>query len=113
MLMKIRNLIEQSLFLGRDKPSSSRIFSYIMMAVIFMLGLTHIAIEIGNAAIQWKTSQVYVPSWQSISIIAMWLAHQLTLLGIYKSAEINVTGLKKSDDSSNVQPINENGSQNL
>jgi hypothetical protein len=113
MLMKIRNLIEQSLFLGKDKPSSSRIFSYIMMTVIFMLGLTHIAIEIGNAAIQWKLGQVYVPSWQSISIIAMWLAHQLTLLGIYKSAEINVPGLKKSDDSSNVQPINENGSQNL
>ena len=97
MLMKIRSLIERSLYLGKDKPSSSRIFSYIMMTIIFMLGLTHIAIEIGNAVIQWKKYQIYIPSWQSISIIAMWLAHQLTLLGIYKSAEVNIPGIKKPE----------------
>ena len=95
MFMKIKNLIEQSLYAGKDKPSSSRIFSYIMMSVIFLLGLSHVAIELGNAILKWRLSDVYVPSWQSISIIAMWLAHQLTLLGIYKSAEVNIPGLGK------------------
>ena len=41
----------------------------------------------------WKQGLVYVPSWQSISIIAMWLAHQLTLLGIYKRAEASLPKL--------------------
>jgi predicted ferric reductase len=101
--MKIAQLIEQSLYKG-SRPSSSRIFSYIMMLVIFLLGLTHVAIEIGNAAIEWKKGEVYIPSWQSISILAMWLAHQLTLLGIYKRAETSIpdvkemiTGKKKDD----------------
>lgn len=91
--MKIAKLIEQSLYKD-NRPSSSRIFSYIMMLVIFLLGLTHVAIEIGNAAMQWKQDEVYVPSWQSISILAMWLAHQLTLLGIYKNAEASIPDVK-------------------
>ena len=101
--MKIRNLIEQSIYIGKDKPSSSRIFSYIMMTVIFLLGLSHVAIEIGNAILSWNKGETYVPSWQSISIIAMWLAHQLTLLGIYKSAEVNLPDLKKNSASENVE----------
>jgi hypothetical protein len=113
MLMKIRNLIEQSLFTGDDKPSSSRIFSYIMMTVIFLIGISHVGIEIGNAILKWKISEVYVPSWQSISIIAMWLAHQLTLLGIYKSAEVSIPGMKKSTEPQNAQPINEGEAQNF
>ncbi len=60
------------------------------MTIIFLLGISHVAIEIGNALLKWKINEVYVPSWQSISIIAMWLAHQLTLLGIYKSTEVKV-----------------------
>ena len=111
--MKIRNLIEQSLFLGSGKPSSSRIFSYIMMSIIFLLGLSHVAIEIGNASIKWSIKEVYVPSWQSISIIAMWLAHQLTLLGIYKNAEVKIPGAEKNSETKNAQPINEGESQNI
>ena len=48
----------------------------------------------------WKKGEIYIPSWQSISIIAMWLAHQLTLLGIYKRAELNLPFNKK-------EPLNE------
>jgi hypothetical protein len=97
MVMKIRNIIEQSLYLGKDKPSSSRVFSYIMMTIIFLLGISHVAIEIGNAILKWKLNEVYVPSWQSISIIAMWLAHQLTLLGIYKSTEVKIPTLPQEE----------------
>jgi len=94
--MKILKLIEQSIYKGK-RPSSSRIFSYVMMTIIFSLGLTHIAIEIGNAAIVWKSGVAYVPSWQSISILAMWLAHQLTLMGIYKRSEANVPKIHGND----------------
>jgi len=111
--MKIRNLIEQSLFVGKDKPSSSRIFSYAMMTIIFMLGLTHVAIEIGNAVLKWNLREAYVPSWQSISILAMWLAHQLTLLGIYKSTEVKLPGGEKNSEPQNAQPINEGETQNI
>jgi len=86
MIKKLKNLIIESLY-KNNKPSSSRIFGYIMMFIIFMLGIIHIGIEIGNSIIMWKQEKVYIPSWQSISIIAMWLTHQLTLLGIYKKAE--------------------------
>lgn len=96
MIKSFKNLgsiIKDSLYKGDDKPSSSRIFSYVMMLVIFLIGLSHVAIEIGNGVIMWKQGLVYVPSWQSISIIAMWLAHQLTLLGIYKRAEASLPNL--------------------
>jgi hypothetical protein len=58
-----------------------------MMIVIFSLGMSHVIFEFGNAIVSWKDGRTYVPSWESITVIAMWLAHQLTLLGIYKSAE--------------------------
>jgi predicted ferric reductase len=85
-MKKLKEIIEKSLYLG-SKPSSSRIQSYIMMVVIFLLGITHVVFEIGNAFIQWGKSEVYSPSAESIIIIGMWLAHQLTLLGIYKRSE--------------------------
>lgn len=101
----LRNLIEQSLYYGKDKPSSSRIFSYIMMSIIFLLGMSHVTIELGNAILKWRLGEVYVPSWQSISIIAMWLAHQLTLLGIYKNAEVKIPGFdKKPEDEKTEEP---------
>ena len=87
--MKIRNLIEKSIY-KHGRPSSSRIFSYVMMLVIFMLGIVHAGTEIGNAIISWTNDEPHVPSINSISITAMWLAHQLTLLGIYKRSEIDV-----------------------
>jgi predicted ferric reductase len=58
-----------------------------MMIVIFLLGISHVIFEFGNAIVSWKEGQTYIPSWESITIIAIWLAHQLTLLGIYKNAE--------------------------
>ena len=85
----IKSLIYRSIYKG-NKPSSSRMFSYIMMLVIFMLGISHVSFEIGNAIVSWKAGTTYTPSWESITIIAMWLAHQLTLLGIYKHAESSV-----------------------
>lgn len=87
--MKLGEIIKQSLY-KEKRPSSSRIFGYVMMVTIFLLGLTHTGVEIGNAIVAWRKNSPYVPSWQSISIIAMWLAHQLTLLGIYKSAEVKI-----------------------
>lgn len=80
------SIIRQSLYKGK-RPSSSRIFSYVMMSVIWLLGLIFASIEIGNAAISWKHGISYVQSVQSITIFGMILAHQLTLLGIYKSSE--------------------------
>lgn len=89
-MTKIKELIYQSIFKG-NKPSSSRIFSYIMMVVIFLLGITHVSFEIGNAIVSWKEGLQYIPSVESISIIGMWLIHQLTLMGIYKRSESNST----------------------
>jgi hypothetical protein len=100
--MKFTDIIRKSLYKSTENemtPSSSRIFGYVMMLVIFILGITHTGIEIGNAIIVWRlgNGSVYIPSWQSITIIGMWLAHQLTLLGIYKGAE-SQTDIKKIGD---------------
>lgn len=95
--MKLRTIVEKSIY-RNGRPSSSRIFSYVMMLVIFMLGLTHVAIEIGNAIISWQDDKVHVPSINSISITGMWLAHQLTLLGIYKRAEVNIPKIVTNKD---------------
>lgn len=93
-MIKIKELIYQSIYKG-NKPSSSRIFSYIMMIIIFLLGITHITFEIGNAIVSWKKGMHYIPSVESISIIGMWLIHQLTLMGIYKRSESN--SIKETD----------------
>jgi cobalamin biosynthesis protein CobD/CbiB len=95
--MKLRTLIEKSIY-KNGKASSSRIFSYVMMLVIFMLGLTHVSTEIGNAIFSWKDDKVHVPSINSISITALWLAHQLTLLGIYKRSEVNIPKIVTNKD---------------
>lgn len=86
-MKRIKDLIYKSLYKG-NKPSSSRVFSYIMMIVILLLGISHVSFEIGNAIVSWKSGDIYTPSWESITVIAMWLAHQLTLLGIYKKSEV-------------------------
>jgi len=100
-MKKLKEIFEKSLYLG-SKPSSSRIQSYIMMLVIFLLGMTHVAFEIGNAIIQWHKGEVYSPSAQSIVIIGMWLAHQLTLLGIYKRSERMSLSQSDNNESLNV-----------
>ena len=85
-MKKLRELIRQSLFKG-SKPSSSRIMSYIMMGIIMLSGLTAISIELVNAIIEWKKGQTHIIPSEHIVILGMWLAHQLTLLGIYKRSE--------------------------
>jgi len=82
------NLIKASLYKG-DKPSSSRLFSYVMMSIIWLFGLIYAVVEIGNATMSWKHGNVYIPAVQNITIFGMLLAHQLTLLGIYKNAEVS------------------------
>lgn len=101
--MKLRELIRTSLFKG-SKPSSSRIMAYVMMLIIFLCGITAIGIEIGNAVIAWKANTAHVIPSSHVIIIGMWLAHQLTLLGIYKRAETNI---KKVDGSFNIKPLGE------
>jgi len=83
---KFIELMKGSLFKD-DKPSSSRIFGYVMMLIIFLFSVVFIATEIGNAILSWKNGNVYVPSWQTITFFGMCLTQKLTLLGIYKKAE--------------------------
>lgn len=108
-MKKLKEIIEKSLYLG-SKPSSSRIQSYVMMLVIFLLGITHVTFEIGNAILQWGKGEIYIPSAQSIIIIGMWLAHQLTLLGIYKRSENASSGSVQSQ--SNEEEYNQTTSEN-
>ena len=98
--MNIKDLILKSLKDPNNKISSSRIFSYIMMLVIFLLGMTHIGIEIVNAVIMWRKNDIYKIPFQNISLIIAWLTHQLVLMGIYKSNESPFKGIidKKKDD---------------
>jgi hypothetical protein len=86
MFKNLRKLIVESLHKG-EKPSSSRIFSYAMMGIILVSGLTAISIELVNAIIVWKSGNAYTIPNAHIVILGMWLAHQLTLLGIYKRSE--------------------------
>lgn len=96
-MKKLKELIRQSLFRG-SKPSSSRIMSYIMMAIIFLSGLTAIAIELTNAIIIWKDGGIYTIPSEHIVILGMWLAHQLTLLGIYKRSEVTIPKVEKEKE---------------
>ena len=94
--LSIWEIIKLSLFKS-DVPSSSRIFSYIMMFIILLVGLVFVVVEIVNAVIVWKRGEPYIPDWRNITIIGMWLAHQLTLLGIYKNAKINLPNTLPTD----------------
>ena len=84
--MKFKELINKSIY-KNGEVSSSRIFAYGMMMIIFLFGVTAITIEIINAVKAWKAGISYVIPTPHIVILGMWLAHQLTLLGIYKNAE--------------------------
>lgn len=99
--MNLKEIIIQSTYKD-GKPSSSRIFAYTMQLVILLFGFTAIGIELANAIILWRKGQIYIIPWEHITIIGMWLAHQLTLLGIYKSNENKVTkmdNLSKKEES--------------
>jgi len=97
--MNIKELLLKSLY-KEGKPSSSRIIAANMQMIIFLFGLTAIGIEVFNAVIQWKQGKQHVIPWEHITILGMWLAHQLTLLGIYKSNESKIS---KIGDSVNIK----------
>jgi hypothetical protein len=97
--MKIYDLIKKSIYKDNE-PSSSRIFAYTMQLIILLFGITAIAIELTNAIIQWNKGQIHIIPWEHITIIGMWLAHQLTLLGIYKK---NETTISKVGDKINIK----------
>ena len=84
--MKLKELIIKSVY-KNGEASSSRILAFAMTIIIFLFGLTAISIELVNAINTWSTGVQYVIPWEHITILGMWLAHQLTLLGIYKNAE--------------------------
>lgn len=92
IFMKIGEIIKSSLYKSNkpdSTPSSSRIFGYVMMSVIFMAGMSAIGIEIVNAIIVWNEPGpgTYTIPTEHIVIIGMWLTHQLTLLGLYKRSD--------------------------
>jgi hypothetical protein len=97
-MKKLKALIKESI-IKNGRPSSSRIFSYVMMSIILLLGLSHVTFEFGNAILTWNNGEAYVPSVNSISITAMWLAHQLTLLGLYKRSDILKKKIQSKEDS--------------
>jgi hypothetical protein len=88
------------------KPSSSRIFAYVMMAQIIISNLVFLGIEITNAVSEFKNKGTYTPSAQAVGIFGMLLTHQLALLGIYKYHENKFdTSGNKPDDSKEIKQI--------
>ena len=95
--MNIKEVIIKSIN-HKGEPSSSRIFAYTMQLVILCCGLVALGIEICNAIVEWKKGNVHIIPWEHITIMGMWLAHQLTLLGIYKANETKVHKLQNTTD---------------
>ena len=93
--MKMFDLIKKSIYKDNE-PSSSRIFAYTMQLIILVFGFTAIGIELGNAIMHWVDDKVHIIPWEHITIIGMWLAHQLTLLGIYKKNETTISKVGNS-----------------
>ena len=85
--MKLSELVKLSTYTGKEKPSSSRILSYVMMGQILLTGLTYVGIEITNAVISFKAGGAYIIPPTHVTIFGMMLSHQLMLLGIYKYSE--------------------------
>lgn len=69
------------------KPSSSRIIGYFMSINITLSGISFIVIDIINAINSWKEKGAYEIPGTHVALFGMMLAHQLTLLGIYKALE--------------------------
>ncbi len=92
--MNIKELIFKSIN-HKGEPSSSRIFAYTMQFIILCCGLLAIGIELTNAVVEWEKGNVYTIPWEHITIMSMWLVHQLTLLGIYKANESKIQKLEK------------------
>lgn len=84
--MSFFNFLKSST-LKDGKPSSSRIIGYFMSINITLSGLSFIVIDIVNAVNSWRTTGAYEIPGTHVALFGMMLAHQLSLLGIYKALE--------------------------
>lgn len=84
--MKTWDLIKESTMQG-GKPSSSRIISYFVSVNIALSGLSFVIIDVVNAINAWGKDGHYEIPGTHVALFGMMLAHQLSLLGIYKSLE--------------------------
>jgi len=98
--MNIKELIKESIY-KEGKPSSSRILALNMQMIIFLFGVIAILIEVVNSIVQWNQGNVHIIPWEHITILGMWLAHQLTLLGIYKANESKVNKIIENKEITN------------
>lgn len=90
--MKLWDLIKESTMMG-GKPSSSRIISYFVSINIALSGFSFVVIDVVNAIQAWKLHGHYEIPGTHVALFGMMLAHQLSLLGIYKALEKPTTGL--------------------
>jgi hypothetical protein len=84
--MKLWDLIKESTMMG-GKPSSSRIIGYFVSINIALSGFSFVVIDVVNAIQAWRTSGHYEIPGTHVALFGMMLAHQLSLLGIYKALE--------------------------
>lgn len=94
-IMRLKEFIYKSLQ-KNGEPSSGRLFAFNMQMIIFLAGIAAIGIEVTNAVVQWKQGKTHTIPWEHITIFGMWLAHQLTLLGIYKKNETTISKVGES-----------------
>lgn len=85
--MKLWDLIKESTMMG-GKPSSSRIISYFVSVNIALSGFSFVIIDVVNAINAWRSGAGHyeIPG-THVALFGMMLAHQLSLLGIYKALE--------------------------
>jgi hypothetical protein len=85
--MNFWEVIKTSLIVD-GKPSSSRIMGYFVSINIALSGFSFVVIDIVNAIIAWKSKEgSYEIPGTHVALFGMMLAHQLSLLGIYKAME--------------------------
>jgi len=101
-LQDIFSLIKKSVLNSHGKESSTRIMSYIIGSMIVLFCLVFIGIELSAAIIALNAAGKYVLSNEILIVLGSLLAHQLTLLGINKSAETKVNKAKIENDKTTV-----------
>jgi len=85
--MKFWDTVKASLVVD-GKPSSSRIMGYFVSINIALSGFSFVIIDMINAVIAWKSKEgSYEIPGTHVALFGMMLAHQLSLLGIYKAME--------------------------
>jgi len=102
-MKKLFNLIRNSIKTKTGKDSSTRILAYLLAIVIGLFCLVFIGIEIAAAIISLKSTGTYVLSNEIIIIFGSILAHQLTLLGINKTAETSQHNAAKKAEQQKIE----------